>query len=52
MNLSTTSKMEITAKPHHIIVKGSWKEIGFDLATIAKNEYDVKLLPYCSPRLW
>ena len=39
-------------KPHHIIVKGSWKEIGFDLATIGKNEYGVKLLPYYSPRLW
>ena len=37
------------AKPHHIIVKGSWKEIGFDLATLAKNEYDVKLVPYRSP---
>ncbi len=36
-------------KPHHIIVKGSWKEIGFDLATLAKNEYDVKLVPYHSP---
>ena len=36
-------------KPHHIIVKGSWKEIGFDLATIGKNEYGVKLLPYFSP---
>ena len=36
-------------KPHHIVVKGSWKEIGFDLATIGKNEYGVKLLPYYSP---
>ena len=36
-------------KPHHIIVKGSWKEIGFDLATLGKNEYDVKLVPYHSP---
>ena len=36
-------------KPHHIIVKGSWKEIGFDLATIGKNEYGVELLPYFSP---
>ncbi|MGB5318867.1 linear amide C-N hydrolase [Eudoraea sp.] len=36
-------------KPHHIIVKGSWKEIGFDLGTIGKNEYGVKLLPYFSP---
>jgi len=23
---------------NHIVVKGSWKEIGYDLATIGKNE--------------
>ncbi len=36
-------------KPYHIIVKGSWKEIGFDLATIGKDDYGVQLLPYFSP---
>jgi len=36
-------------KPHHIVVKGSWKEIGFDLATIGKKDYGVELIPFESP---
>lgn len=35
-------------KPHHIVVKGSWEEIGFDLATLAKSDYGVELVPYCA----
>jgi hypothetical protein len=36
-------------KPHHIIVEGTNEEIGFDLATLAKNEYDCKLEEYADP---
>ncbi len=36
-------------KPQHIIVAGSHEEIGFDLATIAKNEYDCALGIYDDP---
>ena len=36
-------------KPHHVVVKGSWEEIGFDLATLGKSDYGVKLIPYASP---
>lgn len=36
-------------KPHHIIVDGSYEEIGFDLATIAKNDYGCKLGIYDYP---
>ena len=36
-------------KPHHIIVAGSYDEIGFELATIAKNEYGCQLGIYDDP---
>ena len=36
-------------KPHHIIVAGSYEEIGFDLATIAKNDYGCQLGIYDDP---
>ena len=36
-------------KPKHIIVAGSYEEIGYDLATIAKNEYDCQLGIYDDP---
>ena len=37
------------SKPRHIIVAGSYEEIGFDLATIAKNDYDCQLGIYDDP---
>ncbi len=37
------------SKPRHIIVAGSHEEIGFDLATIAKNDYDCQLGIYDDP---
>jgi len=37
------------SKPRHIIVKGSNEEIGFDLGTLAKNEYGVELGKYKDP---
>ncbi len=37
------------SKPRHIIVKGTNEEIGFDLATLAKNEYGAKLWRYDDP---
>jgi hypothetical protein len=37
------------SKPRHIIVAGSYEEIGFDLATIAKNEYGCQLGIYDDP---
>ena len=36
-------------KPRHIVVKGSNEEIGFDLGTLAKNEYGVELGKYKDP---
>ena len=36
-------------KPQHIIVAGSHEEIGFDLATIAKKDYDCALGIYDDP---
>ncbi len=35
--------------PHHIIVQGSYEEIGFDLATLAKKDYGSKLGVYDHP---
>ena len=37
------------AQPRHIIVKGTDEEIGYDLATLAKNDYDCKLEKYADP---
>lgn len=37
------------SKPRHIIVAGSYEEIGFDLATIAKKDYDCELGIYDDP---
>ena len=37
------------SKPRHIILAGSYEEIGFDLATIAKNDYDCELGIYDDP---
>jgi hypothetical protein len=36
-------------KPRHIIVEGTYEEIGYDLGTLAKNEYGVKLGVYNDP---
>lgn len=35
--------------PRHIIVEGSYEEIGFDLATLAKTEFGTKLHVYDDP---
>ncbi len=35
--------------PRHIIVEGTCEEIGFDLATLAKNDYGCKLGAYDDP---
>jgi len=37
------------SKPRHIIVAGSHEEIGFDIATIAKNDYACQLGIYDDP---
>lgn len=37
------------SKPRNIIVEGTNEEIGFDLATLAKNEYGCKLGTYDEP---
>ena len=37
------------SKPRHIIVEGTNEEIGFDLGTLAKNEYGAKLGVYDDP---
>jgi len=37
------------SKPRHIIVEGSYEEIGFDLGTLAKSDYGTKLSVYDSP---
>ena len=37
------------SKPRHIIVEGTNEEIGFDLGTLAKNEYGTKLGVYDEP---
>jgi len=36
-------------KPRHIVVKGTNEEIGFDLASLAKNEYGCRLGVYDDP---
>jgi Acyl-coenzyme A:6-aminopenicillanic acid acyl-transferase len=36
-------------KPRHIIVAGSWEEIGHDLGSLAKSDYGVQLERYESP---
>lgn len=36
-------------KPRHIVVKGGFEEIGYDLGTLAKNEYGCKLGVYEHP---
>jgi hypothetical protein len=42
-------KDEDYCRPRHIIVEGSYEEIGYDLATIGREEYDVKLRVYRDP---
>ncbi|MGD9378322.1 MAG: hypothetical protein PVG95_09625, partial [Methyloceanibacter sp.] len=42
-------KDEDYCKPRLIIVEGSYEEIGYDLATIARSDYDVKLRMYRDP---
>ena len=37
------------AKPHHIIIAGSDEEIGYELASLAKEKYDCKLEKYDEP---
>ncbi|WP_170386254.1 carcinine hydrolase/isopenicillin-N N-acyltransferase family protein [Ruegeria atlantica] len=37
------------SNPRHIIVEGSYEEIGFDLGTLAKSEYGCKLCVYDDP---
>lgn len=37
------------AQPRHLIVKGTNEEIGFDLATLARNDYNCKLEKYTDP---
>lgn len=37
------------SKPRHIVVEGTYEEIGFDLATLARNEYGAKLGIYKEP---
>ena len=37
------------AKPHHIIVSGSDEEIGYELASLAKEKYDCTLEKYDDP---
>ena len=37
------------AKPHHIIMAGSDEEIGYELATLAKEKYDCTLEKYDEP---
>jgi hypothetical protein len=37
------------SKPRHIIVEGTCEEIGFDLATLAKQDYGTKLGVYDQP---
>jgi hypothetical protein len=42
-------------KPRHIIVEGTYEEIGYDLGTLAKNEYGVKFVstwPATGRRCW
>jgi hypothetical protein len=36
-------------KPRHIIVEGTYEDIGFDLATLAKKDYGTKLGVYDQP---
>jgi hypothetical protein len=36
-------------KPRHIIVAGSWEEIGYDLGSLAKSDFGVQLERYESP---
>ena len=42
-------KIDDYTKPRHIIVEGTSEEIGYDLATLAKNEFGCKLGVYDSP---
>ena len=42
-------KEEDYSKSRHIIVEGTYEEIGFDLGTLAKNEYGTKLGIYDDP---
>jgi len=42
-------KKDDYTKPRHIIVEGTSEEIGFDLATLAKNDYGCKLGLYDDP---
>lgn len=37
------------SKPHHIIVSGSDEEIGYNLASLAKEKYQCELLKYDDP---
>ncbi len=37
------------SRPHHIIVEGTYQEIGFDLATLAKKDYGARLSVYDHP---
>ena len=37
------------AKPRHIIIEGTDEEIGYDLGTLAKNDYGTELCPWVSP---
>ena len=37
------------AKPHHIIVSGNEEEIGYELASLAKEKYDCTLEKYDDP---
>ncbi|MBD0401527.1 C45 family peptidase [Flammeovirga sp. EKP202] len=36
-------------KPTHIIVEGTWEEMGYDLATIGRDQFGVQLKKYFDP---
>ena len=40
------------AKPHHMIDSGSDEEIGYDLASLAKEKYDCTLETRFEPTAW
>lgn len=42
-------KEDTYCKPHHIIVEGSYEEIGYDLANLAQKEYGSSLGAYVDP---
>ena len=42
-------KDEDYCKPRHIIVEGSYEEIGYDLGKLAREEYGTKLRKYRDP---